>query len=74
MRLSDADLDLVRAIVARRAPDLLPELDTLGTPATAMRVRELLRAVLVDEACDVRDTGPDAARRVLALEQLLARV
>lgn len=69
--ISEGDRELLREIVRRRRPALRAAVDRLGTGRLSAATLEALRLAVVDEACETPAAG-EAARRVLALGELLA--
>ncbi len=69
--VSDGDRALLREIVVRRNAALLDHVDDVGRRPLPPHTLEQLRSAVVDEACEIPETAK-TARRILALEQLLA--
>jgi len=73
--VSDGDRALLRDIVARRNTTLLDRIEDVahlvGRRPLSPHTLEQLRSAVVDEVCEVPQTT-ETARRILALEDLLA--
>ncbi len=67
-----SDLELLRAVVARRAPDLDRAVARLGEADLTSQEREGIRRAVVDELCEL--PGEGGGRRALELEELLIRL
>lgn len=74
-RLTKAELDLLRDIVRRRRPELLPLLDTLGVVPLSQEQREELRGAIADDfSRDFPAGDPDSHARDLLLEDLIDKL
>lgn len=73
-RLASGDVALLREVIARRRPELLPVVERIGTAALTEFDRTALRRAVVDELCDHLLPGARADRHDLALSDLLLRL
>lgn len=67
-----SDLELLRVVVARRAPDLSDAVARLGEADLTPHERDRIRRAVVDELCELPGEGD--GRRALELEELLIRL
>jgi hypothetical protein len=73
-RLASGEVALLRDVVARRCPELLPVVDRIGTGTLSEFDRNALRRAVVDEMCEHLAPGARADRRDLELSDLLLQL
>lgn len=69
--VSDGDRELLGDILERRRPEILPLVGDVGRRPLSGQTLDQMCLAVVDEVCETPADGT-AARRVLALEELLA--
>lgn len=69
--LAPNEFTLLRDVIVRRRPELLPIVDRMGPAPLSEFDRTSLRRVIVDELCEQLLPGAPAHRRDLELADLL---
>ena len=69
--LAQSEVTLLRDVIARRRPELLPVVDRIGPSPLSEFERTSLRRAIVDELCEQLLPGARARRRDLELADLL---
>jgi hypothetical protein len=74
-RLRPEEIELLRTILSKRAPDLLPVVDSLGVVPLTNERREELRRAIADELCEneLREDHEPTPRGV-QLDDLIGRL
>lgn len=66
-----SEVKLLRAVIERRQPDLLPIVERIGKAQLNDFERASLRRAVVDELCEQSPPGQISARRDIELADLL---
>jgi hypothetical protein len=67
------ELALLREVLVRRRPDLVPLVEDIGVMPLSRTDHDLICAAVVDEMCEL-EPGAGSDRRDLELEELLLRL